>query len=161
MKRAADYIEMKSPAKPEYVGIIRLTLSGIASKMGYSYDDIEDLKIAVSEACTNAVQHAYKADNNTGEVSVRFGVFEDRLEIVVADQGDSFDIQDKQKELGPYSPEHTVDQLSEGGLGLYLMETLMDEVHVQIDSGVTVSMTKFLNRERVDDGTTVQNYEPN
>lgn len=42
MKRAADYIEMKSPAKPEYVGIIRLTLSGIASKMGYSYDDIED-----------------------------------------------------------------------------------------------------------------------
>lgn len=41
------------------------------------------------------------------------------------------------------------------------METLMDEVHVQIDSGVTVSMTKFLNRERVDDGTTVQNYETN
>ncbi|MCY8471546.1 anti-sigma B factor RsbW, partial [Bacillus haynesii] len=35
--------------------MIRLTLSGIASKMGYSYDDIEDLKIAVSEACTNAV----------------------------------------------------------------------------------------------------------
>jgi serine/threonine-protein kinase RsbW len=160
MKRAADYIEMKSPAKPEYVGIIRLTLSGIASKMGYSYDDIEDLKIAVSEACTNAVQHAYKADK-TGEVSVRFGVFEDRLEIIVADQGDSFDIHDKQKGLGPYSPEHTVDQLSEGGLGLYLMETLMDEVRVQIDSGVPSSMTKFLNRERVDDGTTVQNYETN
>lgn len=37
----------------------------------------------------------------------------------------------------------------------------MDEVNVQIDSGVTVSMTKFLNRERVDDGTTVQNYETN
>lgn len=159
MKTAADYIEMKSPAKPEYVGIIRLTLSGIASKMGYSYDDIEDLKIAVSEACTNAVQHAYKLDKS-GEVSVRFGVFEDRLEIVVADQGDSFDIRDPEA-LGPYSPEHTVDQLSEGGLGLYLMETLMDEVNVQIDSGVTVSMTKFLNRERVDDGTTVQNYETN
>ena len=54
------------------------------------------------------------------------------LEIIVADQGDSFDIHDKQKGLGPYSPEHTVDQLSEGGLGLYLMETLMDEVRVQI-----------------------------
>ncbi|MFN2746733.1 MULTISPECIES: anti-sigma B factor RsbW [Bacillus] len=160
MKTAVDYIEMKSPAKPEYVGIVRLTLSGIASKMGYSYDDIEDLKIAVSEACTNAVQHAYQADKQ-GEVSVRFGVFEDRLEIVVADQGDSFDICDKQEALGPYSPEHTADQLSEGGLGLYLMETLMDEVNVQINSGVTVSMTKFLNRERVDDGTTVQKYETN
>lgn len=62
MKNNADYIEMKVPAQPEYVGIIRLTLSGVASRMGYTYDEIEDLKIAVSEACTNAVQHAYKED---------------------------------------------------------------------------------------------------
>lgn len=90
MNNKADYIEMKVPAQPEYVGIIRLTLSGVASRMGYTYDEIEDLKIAVSEACTNAVQHAYKEDKN-GEVSIRFGVFEDRLEVIVADEGDSFD----------------------------------------------------------------------
>lgn len=88
MSTSVDYIEMKIPAEPEYVGIVRLTLSGVASRMGYTYDDIEDLKIAVSEACTNAVQHAYK-DENKGEVSVRFGVFEDRLEVIVADQGDA------------------------------------------------------------------------
>ncbi|MDA1477780.1 anti-sigma B factor RsbW [Bacillus changyiensis] len=158
MKRLTDYIEMKSPAKPEYVGIVRLTLSGIASKMGYSYDDIEDLKIAVSEACTNAVQHAYRADKN-GEVSVKFGMFEDHLEITVTDQGQSFDIEKEQKNIGPYSSKYTADQLTEGGLGLYLIETLMDEVNVQIDPGVTVSMIKFLNRERVDDDTTVQKYK--
>lgn len=60
MNESVDLIEMKIPAKPEYVGIIRLTLSGVASRMGYVYEEIEDLKIAVSEACTNAVQHAYK-----------------------------------------------------------------------------------------------------
>ena len=60
MREAFDYIEMKIPAKPEYVGVIRLTLSGIASRMGFTYDLIEDLKIAASEAITNAVQHAYK-----------------------------------------------------------------------------------------------------
>ncbi|MED4648206.1 anti-sigma B factor RsbW [Bacillus inaquosorum] len=160
MKNNADYIEMRVPAQPEYVGIIRLTLSGVASRMGYTYDEIEDLKIAVSEACTNAVQHAYKEDKN-GEVSIRFGVFEDRLEIIVADEGDSFDFDEKQQDLGPYTPSHTVDQLSEGGLGLYLMETLMDEVRVQNNSGVTVAMTKYLNGERVDHDTTIKNYETN
>lgn len=60
MNEPFDYIEVKIPAKPEFVGVIRLTLSGIASRMGFAYEEIEDLKIATSEACTNAVQHAYK-----------------------------------------------------------------------------------------------------
>jgi serine/threonine-protein kinase RsbW len=160
MNTSVDYIEMNIPAKPEYVSIVRLTLSGISSKMGYSYDDIEDLKIAVSEACTNAVQHAYKT-LSSGDVSIRFGVHEDRLEVIVSDQGSSFDLSQKKQNIGPYTPSQSVDQLSEGGLGLYLMETLMDEVKVQIDSGVTVAMTKFLNRERVENDTTIENYEAN
>ena len=36
MKHVMDYVEMKIPAKPEYVGVIRLTISGIASTMGYT-----------------------------------------------------------------------------------------------------------------------------
>lgn len=159
MNESLDLIEMKIPAKPEYVGIIRLTLSGVASRMGYAYEEIEDLKIAVSEACTNAVQHAYKGED--GEVAVRFLVYEDRLEIIVSDKGGSFDFDQKQEDIGPYTSAHTVDQLAEGGLGLYLMQTLMDEVKVQANSGVTVAMTKFLNRERVDHDTTIQNYETN
>lgn len=74
----------------------------------------------------------------------------------MADEGDSFDFDQKQQDLGPYTPSHTVDQLSEGGLGLYLMETLMDEVRVQNHSGVTVAMTKYLNGERVDHDTTIK-----
>lgn len=45
MNESVDLIEMKIPAKPEYVGIIRLTLSGVASRMGYAYEEIEDLKL--------------------------------------------------------------------------------------------------------------------
>jgi len=55
MNQVMDYIEMKIPAKPDYVGVIRLTLSGIASRMGFTYEEIEDIKIAISEATTNAV----------------------------------------------------------------------------------------------------------
>lgn len=160
MNQLVDYIEMKIPAKPEFVGIVRLTLSGIASRMGYSYDEIEDLKIATSEACTNAVQHAYKNVQN-GEVTIGYALYPDRLEVIVSDKGESFNFEQKKSELGPYSSNSSVDSLSEGGLGLYLMEALMDEVRVQIDSGVTVYLTKLLNGERVKNDTAVTNYEAN
>jgi serine/threonine-protein kinase RsbW len=160
MKQLVDYIEVKMPAKPEYVGVIRLTLSGIATRMGYAYEEIEDLKIAVSEACTNAVQHAYK-DNTGGEIIVGFGIYETKLEIMIADNGESFNFEETRNKLGPYSATSTTDQLMEGGLGLYLMETLMDEVHVFDNTGVTVFMVKYLSGERVNHDTTISKYEEN
>ena len=123
MKQVMDYIEMKIPAKPDYLSVIRLTLSGIASRMGYTFEVIEDLKIAVSEACTNAIQHAYSEDE-VGEVIIGFGIYEDKLELMVADSGKSFDFIQTKNELGPYTEASTVEQLSEGGLGLFLIETL-------------------------------------
>ncbi|MFP3719034.1 anti-sigma B factor RsbW [Niallia circulans] len=144
-----EYIEMKIPSKPEYVGIIRLTLSGVASRMGFSYDEIEDLKIATSEACTNAVQHAYK-NKDAGEVLVGFRLYNDRLEVIVADNGKSFDFHSTTKDLGPYEQDESVEFLREGGLGLYLIETLMDEVKIHHNNGVTVFMTKYLEGEQVE-----------
>ncbi|MCP3742763.1 anti-sigma B factor RsbW [Rossellomorea sp. BNER] len=148
MMQEFDYIEMKLPAKPEYVGVTRLTLSGIASRAGFSYDAIEDLKIATSEAMTNAVQHAYKEE--TGEVIVGFALYDNRLEVMVADNGESFDFQKTREEVGPYNAESSVGFLREGGLGLYLIESLMDEVKVHHKEGVTVFMTKFLEGEQVE-----------
>ncbi len=146
MTQPYDYVEMKIPAKPEYVGIIRLTLSGIGSRMGFSYEEIEDLKIATSEACTNAVHHAYEREVEGG-ITVGFGLYPDKLEVMVADRGKSFNYDEIKKEIGPYDKEN--EQLPEGGLGLYLIETLMDELKIFIDSGVTVYMTKYLQKERV------------
>ena len=140
---------MKFPAKPEYIGIIRLTISGIASRMGFSYDDIEDLKIATSEACTNAVQHAYK-DQEDGEITIGFGLYENRLELVVSDSGESCNFEEVRQGLGPYGKEEQIEFLREGGLGLYLIETLMDKVKIHQHSGVTVYMTKFIQGEQVE-----------
>nr|WP_204555960.1 anti-sigma B factor RsbW [Bacillus ectoiniformans] len=145
---AFDYIEMKIPAKPEFVGVIRLTLSGIASRMGFTYDAIEDLKIATSEAITNAVQHAYHEDED-GEVVVGFALYANHLEVMVSDNGKSFNFSETKKALGPYS-ESSLEFLREGGLGLYLIETLMDEVKVHQNEGVTLFMTKYLKGEQVE-----------
>jgi serine/threonine-protein kinase RsbW len=160
MKQAYDFVEMKIPAKPEYVAIVRLTLSGVANRMGFSYDDIEDMKIAISEACTNAVQHAYKEEG--GEVVVGFGLFDDRLEIMVADRGVSFNFEQLKQNIGPYEPSQEVELLPEGGLGLYLINTLMDDVKMTQSQGSTVLMTKYVQREQVEsDENPVSTYEAN
>ena len=143
-----DYVEIKFPASAEYVGLIRLTLSGVFSRAGANYDQIEDSKIAVSEAVTNAVKHAYK-EGEKGDITIGFAIYPDKIEIVVSDKGQSFDYEEVKSGLGPYEEDENVDFLREGGLGLFLIEALMDEVFVKKDSGVTISMTKYMDESQV------------
>ncbi|TDM21098.1 anti-sigma B factor RsbW [Macrococcoides caseolyticum] len=143
-----DYVEMRFPATAEYVGLVRLTLSGILNRAGANYDEIEDTKIAVSEAVTNAVKHAYK-DDVQGDVLVGYVIFDDKVEVIVSDSGTNFDYERTKSELGPYEENENIDFIREGGLGLFLIESLMDEVNVKKDSGVTISMTKYITEEQV------------
>lgn len=143
-----DYIEMKVPAKPQYVGVTRLAISGLANRVGFSFEEIEDLKIAASEAVTNAVEHAYQGEE--GEVLIGCALYEHKMEIMVVDHGNSFDYEETKKHIGPYETGEDLEFLREGGLGLYLMETLMDEVKIIREEGVTILMTKYLDGERVD-----------
>jgi serine/threonine-protein kinase RsbW len=144
-----DYIEITVPAKPEYVGVIRLTLSGLASRLGFTYDVLEDLKIALSEACTNAVLHAYQ-NPEQGQVKIGFGLYKDRIEMMVADDGQSFDFHQARAGIGRYEDGDSIEFLREGGLGLYLIESLMDEVRIHHHQGVTIFMTKYLEGEQVE-----------
>lgn len=147
-----DFIELKVPAKAEYVGVLRLSLSGIASRMGFSYEAIEDLKVALSEAATNVVSHAYEKKDN-GELTLGFGVYDDRLEIMVSDQGDSFHFEEIKDRIGPVDKKDErkpIDQLREGGFGLYLIEALMDKVEINNEYGVIVLMTKYIDKAGVE-----------
>lgn len=153
-----DFIQMKVPSKPEYVGVIRLTLSGIASRMGFNYEDIEDLKVAVSEATTNVVSHAYE-NNESGELTLGYGIHEDRLEVMVSDQGESFNYDEVKERIGPVTETETVspiEEIREGGFGLFLINTLMDKVQINNKYGVVVFMTKYLDEAEVNLNDQVQ-----
>ncbi|HCW8998884.1 TPA: ATP-binding protein, partial [Staphylococcus aureus] len=63
--------------------------------------------------------------------------------------GDSFDYETTKSKIGPYDKDENIDFLREGGLGLFLIESLMDEVTVYKESGVTISMTKYIKKEQV------------
>lgn len=147
MKQSFEFVEVRVPAKPEYVGVVRLTTSGIANRMGFSYEDIEDLKVAISEAITNAVKHAYEDED--GEVTIGFGIYKDRLEVMVADHGGSFDFETVKKEIGPYEQVGSISGLREGGFGLFLIDALMDKVEINNKYGVIVLMTKYVHENEV------------
>lgn len=144
-----DFIEMKVPAKAEYVGVVRLSTSGIANRMGFNYEEIEDLKVAISEAMSNATTHAYEKDEG-GEVTIGFGVYPDRLEVMVADRGGSFDLNSIKADIGPFENNKSIEEVREGGFGLFLIEALMDKVEIKNDYGVIVLMTKYLHENEVD-----------
>lgn len=147
-EKPIDRVTLTIPAKSDFVGVVRLAVSGVATRMGFSYEDIEDLKIAVAEACTNAVHHAYS--DQQGEISICCNIFSDRLEICVLDQGVSFDVASIARQSGPVSGETPLGLLRERGLGLFLMKALMDRVEIIGDHGVKVILTKYIRRDGVD-----------
>lgn len=137
-------VVLQLPASAEYVDIVRLNLYGIASKMGFTYEDIEDMKVAVSEACNNSVLYAYGQQN--GLVDVIFEVGSSVLSITVKDEGESFDGLDSSGErLTLHNKE--LNDVQVGGLGFYLMQALMDDVSVvnEAGRGTVVTLTKRLN----------------
>ncbi|MGL5311852.1 MAG: anti-sigma B factor RsbW [Peptostreptococcaceae bacterium] len=128
-----ETIKMEIPANPDYVSILRLTTSGIANKLGFSMDDIEDMKVAVSEACTNAVKHS--EDN---KVNITFNLLENGIEVEIQDNGKGYNVDSI-----------AVPDLSnpkESGLGLFIIQTLMDDVKIESkgNQGTTIKMTKYL-----------------
>ncbi len=149
-----DYIEMKLPAKSDYVSVARLTASGIANRMGFDYEAIEDLKVAVSEASTNVVNHAYN-ENEHGDILLGFSIYNDKIEVMVSDRGESFDMNQVKNELGPIESDGRTNELREGGFGLFLINALMDKVEVNNSYGVIVQMTKYINEVGVSNGDKV------
>jgi serine/threonine-protein kinase RsbW len=133
----ATGVELRMAARPENVALARLALSGVAAAARASAADIGDLKLAVSEACTNAVQHAYPGDGASDEwIVVRFTVGDGALTVEVEDTGVGFD---------PATVEAAPERSEpEGGMGLAILRAVTDE-H-EIDSGASGTRIVFSKR---------------
>lgn len=145
MKAESQSVKLNLPATADFVDIVRLNLYGIASKMGFSYEEIEDMKVAVSEACNNSVLYAYGEEN--GVVEVIFNFDDSELAITVKDEGESFD-RVEQREGVATLHDKDLNDVQIGGLGFYLMQALMDDVSVTSESGkgTKVVLTKRLTK---------------
>ncbi|WP_270165215.1 anti-sigma B factor RsbW [Paenibacillus sp. SYP-B4298] len=149
MKAIEEVVQLHVPATAEYVDLVRVTLYGIAAKMGFSYEDIEDMKVAVSEACNNAVLHAYNHEAATSSeerrMHIEFVKSPHALSIVVQDNGHNAIALAEAPRTSPLLGK-SIEDINSGGLGLYLMQALMDQVEVLSEAGTRVTLTKRLVR---------------
>ena len=135
-------VKITIPALSDYVAVARLAISGVAARMNFSIDEIDDLKVSVSEACNNVVQHAFP--NGEGVICISCKIHLDHLEIIISDEGKGFDTTDiKSKKSDGVSEEESTTHFGLG-LGLTFIKSLMDssEVISIPGSGTTVRMTK-------------------
>jgi serine/threonine-protein kinase RsbW len=125
--------ELCIPADVQYVGIARLVVCAAARLAGMDPDRVEDLRIAVSEATTNAIL-AHRSVAEDQPVTLRFGADElGRFAVTVVDSGPGFQ---------PVSAERadTRDWRDENGLGVTIIRGLADDVQFEREGGMRVSM---------------------
>lgn len=138
-------VHLTIPAKAHFLDIVRLTLYGIASKAGFSFEEIEDMKVAVAEACNNAILHAYKG-SSPGNIELRFELADHGITIRIKDEGSSFDYEHIALRATSLH-DQPLSEAKIGGLGIFMMQALMDHVEVNTDLGTEVVMTKHFSRK--------------
>jgi serine/threonine-protein kinase RsbW len=129
-------VTLRIPAKPEYITLCRLALTGLAQMREIADDVMADLKLALTEGVSNSVRHAY-GPGGDGHVEVTYELQPDRLAIVIVDDGEGFDPDETPPLAGG-------DELSEGGLGIAIIRTIADEFELVSQPGRRGSRLRFV-----------------
>ncbi len=136
---------LRLPAESCNLEIIRKFVVGIAERFGFSEEEIYNIELAVDEAASNVIKHAYPHQtSNEKIIDVSVRERPDGLEIVIGDKGCGFDPQ----AVHPPDMNEYKKRLKSGGLGLYLIRQLMDKVSFRMQPGVRneIRMIKFVKQ---------------
>ncbi len=132
-RAAGSDIRLTLPALPQNIGVVRHVLGCMGTELGMADDVVADMRLAVTEACTNVVRHAY--DDSPGPLEITIRVTEDSLNIIVADDG---------RGIAP-SPD-----VAGPGLGLPLITALTDGLEIQRREGAGSRLLMSFRRRRLD-----------
>lgn len=133
-RSSADVVLLRIPCKAEWAAVARLAVSAVASRLRFTIEEIEDIKLAVSEAITNAIQSA----THNEQIEVVCETETTLLRVHVRNFGP------KLAAAQPAAP--SIDDLPIDGLGIFLVRSLMDEVEYAVDPerGTELVMVKRL-----------------
>jgi serine/threonine-protein kinase RsbW len=129
-------IRLRVPARAEFIALARLALSGIADIVELPDELLADLKLALTEAVSNSVRHAYTEEG--GFVSIAYELSGEALAVEVVDDGKGFDPDDPAPLEG--------EELTEGGLGIAIIRTIADEFELDSRLGSRGSRLRFVKR---------------
>ncbi len=140
-EQTANYVVLEFLSLPANVGVARVAVASFAAQLEFTWGELEEIKVAISEAVTNAVVHAYR--NGPGPVRVRAEFRDQALRVEVEDKGVGIpDIQRARQASFTTEPERM-------GLGFTFMESFMDAVEVEsaAGAGTKIRMTKVPARK--------------
>ena len=131
-----NFIKLVIASDPQWMHLVRNVVSSVANRLKFRRSQIRHLILAVDEACTNVIRHAYQGDKKK-QIIICFRVFDDRMEILIKDFGrkgkpDTF----KSRDLKDIRP---------GGLGIHLINKVMDKVTYDTSPsvGTILRMVKY------------------
>ncbi len=127
-------IRLEIPAVAEWVAVARLAIAAVASRSHFSVEEIEDIKLAIAESCTNAIQHG-----EGGTIEITCEASSESLIMTVRDRGTG-------PRLGSVEGERITESGRTEELGVFLIRALMDKVDYTSDSrtGTQLVMTKLV-----------------
>jgi len=139
MSQPEAIVELSIPSRPEYVGVARLAILGVASRMRFSYDEVEDIRLAVGEACTSVLDRV-EGQAEAPPIQIRCLIDPGKLTVEVTDR--------------VAADARAASETSGGGpddvqLGGVLIRILMDEVTADDNGGSgthTIRMVKYVAR---------------
>lgn len=136
-------VEVRIPSDPAFMAVVRQLTSAVGAMAGLGPEETNAVTLAVDEACTNVIKHAYKHDYSQ-HMTLSFRLRPDRLELRLRDYGTKCDpSRIKGREL---------DDVRPGGLGVHIIRKVMDEVtyDTRHSVGTELKMTKFLKAVKTD-----------
>jgi stage II sporulation protein AB (anti-sigma F factor) len=131
-----NHFSVRFTSLSENVGIARVAAAAFAAQIDFTLNEIEEIKVAISEAVSNSVIHGYA--DQSGEIDLIMNLYEDKLEYTITDYGKGIeDIEQARQPSFSSDPERM-------GLGFVFMESFMDELEVEstLGKGTTVRLIK-------------------
>lgn len=131
------------PSHTSQLELIRRVTRQVASSLSFSEEALDDIGLAIDEACTNVVSHSYTTENR-GLITVDFELDQSKLVILLTDKGEKGQVFNPEC-LSPVDKEAYLRTLQKGGLGVYLIKKIMDEVEYTVSPGIKncLKMVKY------------------
>lgn len=124
-----NFMRLEFLSKSNNESFARVVVAAFASQLDPTIEELSDIKTAVSEAVTNAIIHGY--EYNEGIVIIEATIEDNKIEIVIQDKGKGID--DINKAMEPFYTSRP--ELERSGMGFTVMETFMDDLNVESQSG--------------------------
>ncbi len=139
-----NHIKLEMLSKGDNVALARVTVAAFASQIDFTLGELEEIKVAVSEAVSNAIIHGY--GEKMGMVTVAVSLMGDAVEIIISDQGQGIE-----NVVQAMQPSYTT-RPERMGLGFVFMESFMDQLNVDTKVGVGTTITLVKKAKQLSDG---------